>query len=68
MIDINVKIDLNTAIGKKEANYKLHIKKNEFITLFGQSGAGKTTLLRLIAGLEIPKEGKIIVDEETWFD
>lgn len=68
MIDIDVKKDLSTAIGKKEAHYKLQIQKNEFITLFGDSGAGKTTLLRLIAGLENPKEGKIVVDSEVWFD
>jgi len=68
MIDIDVKIDLNTADGKKEAHYKLHIKTDEFITLFGKSGAGKTTLLRLIAGLEMPKSGKITVDNEVWFD
>lgn len=68
MIDIDVKIDLNTQNGKKEAHYKLHIHSNEFITLFGKSGAGKTTLLRLIAGLEKPKSGHIVVNDEVWFD
>jgi len=68
MIDIDVKIDLDTANGKKEAHYKLDIHSNEFITLFGKSGAGKTTLLRLIAGLETPKSGRIIVNDEVWFD
>ncbi|MDD5406266.1 MAG: ATP-binding cassette domain-containing protein [Sulfurovaceae bacterium] len=68
MIYIDVQIDLNMTNGKKEASYKLQIQKNEFITLFGDSGAGKTTLLRLIAGLENPKSGKIIVDDRVWFD
>jgi molybdate transport system ATP-binding protein len=68
MIDIDVKIDLNTQNGKKEAHYKLHIHSNEFITLFGKSGAGKTTLLRLIAGLEKPKSGHIVVNGKSWFD
>lgn len=68
MIDIDAKIDLNTSNGRREAHYKLHIKTDEFITLFGKSGAGKTTLLRLIAGLETPKSGKIVVDNEIWFD
>ncbi len=68
MIDIDVRIDLNTSKGPIEARYKLHIKMNEFITLFGKSGAGKTTLLRLIAGLEMPKSGRLVVDDEVWFD
>jgi len=68
MIDIDVKIDLDTANGKKEAHYKLHVDSDELITLFGKSGAGKTTLLRLIAGLENPKSGHIVVNEEAWFD
>lgn len=68
MIDIDVKIDLDTANGKKEAHYRLYINNDEFITLFGKSGAGKTTLLRLIAGLERPKSGRIVVDNEVWFD
>jgi molybdate transport system ATP-binding protein len=36
--------------------------------LFGASGAGKTTVLRCIAGLDKPDEGKIVFDEEVWFD
>jgi molybdate transport system ATP-binding protein len=68
VIDIDVKIDLNMPSGKREAHYKLHIDSDEFITLFGKSGAGKTTLLRLIAGLEKPKNGTIVVAGEVWFD
>jgi len=36
----------------------------EFLTLLGPSGCGKTTLLRIIAGLEIPDRGKIILGRE----
>jgi molybdate transport system ATP-binding protein len=36
--------------------------------LFGPSGAGKTTLLRLLAGLDHPDAGRIVVNGETWFD
>ena len=40
----------------------LTIGKGELVTLLGPSGCGKTTLLRLIAGLELPSEGKIAID------
>ena len=39
----------------------LDIAKGEFLTLLGPSGCGKTTTLRLIAGLEEPTEGTILI-------
>ncbi len=35
------------------------VAKGELVTLLGPSGCGKTTTLRLIAGLELPSEGRI---------
>ena len=59
-------------VKKVNNNLTLKVKKeiddNEFIAIFGESGAGKTTILRIISGLEKPDFGKIIVDDETWFD
>lgn len=40
----------------------LEIPKSEFLCLLGPSGCGKTTTLRMIAGLEFPTEGQILVD------
>jgi putrescine transport system ATP-binding protein len=40
----------------------LSIQKKELFSLLGGSGCGKTTLLRILAGLEKPTEGKVIVD------
>jgi iron(III) transport system ATP-binding protein len=40
----------------------LTIYKGEFLTLLGPSGCGKTTTLRLIAGFEMPDEGKILLE------
>jgi len=37
----------------------LEIESDEFFTLLGPSGSGKTTCLRLIAGFELPDEGRI---------
>lgn len=36
--------------------------------IFGRSGCGKTTLLRLVAGLEIAREGLLQVHDEIWQD
>jgi multiple sugar transport system ATP-binding protein len=42
----------------------LTINEREFLVLLGPSGCGKTTTLRCISGLEIPDEGKILIDGE----
>lgn len=40
----------------------LEVKPAEFLCIIGPSGCGKTTLLRMVAGLEHPTSGKIILD------
>ena len=42
----------------------LDIAPGEFVALVGQSGCGKSTILRLLAGLEAPSRGEILVDGE----
>ncbi|PIT59708.1 ABC transporter ATP-binding protein [Snodgrassella alvi] len=42
----------------------LTIKKNEIFALLGSSGSGKSTLLRMLAGMETPTQGQIILDGE----
>ena len=43
-------------------NVSLDIRAGEFFTLLGPSGCGKTTLLRMIAGFDLPDEGRIVLD------
>lgn len=49
-------------------NLNMVIPDRSFITLLGPSGCGKTTTLRMIAGLESPTDGKIIIGGNTVFD
>jgi nitrate/nitrite transport system ATP-binding protein len=44
------------------SNIELKIRKGEFISLVGHSGCGKSTLLNLIAGLDKPTQGGIILE------
>lgn len=43
----------------------LEIDNGEFLTLLGPSGCGKSTLLRLIAGLEPPTKGEVMIGNEN---
>lgn len=42
----------------------LDVYAGEFVSLVGSSGCGKSTLLRLIAGLDMPTSGNLLIDEQ----
>jgi ABC-type nitrate/sulfonate/bicarbonate transport system ATPase subunit len=44
------------------AETSLEVKNGEFITLVGPSGCGKTTLMNVIAGLQQPTSGRVVMD------
>ena len=49
-------------------NLDLDIADGQFFVLLGETGAGKTTTLRLIAGLEKPTDGEILIDGQDVAD
>ena len=62
--------DLGKQFGEGKArktvleNISFRMQSGDFTALVGSSGSGKTTILRLIAGLEEPSSGRILVDGE----
>ena len=40
----------------------LDVAENEFVVLFGPGQCGKTTMINLIAGLQLPTSGEVVVD------
>ncbi len=49
-------------------NINVDIKPGEFFVILGPSGSGKTTLLRIIAGLEVPSKGKVMIGDKIVVD
>ena len=62
MADISL-VDVSKRFGAVEAvqNLSLSVADGEFVVLLGPTGAGKTTTLRLIAGLEQPDRGSVVI-------
>src|ERR1700686_1674207 len=64
-VDIrNVSLTFETSDGKVDAlsNVSLQIADGEFVSFIGPSGCGKTTMLRLIANLQQPTSGSLLVN------
>ncbi|MBL8577308.1 MAG: ABC transporter ATP-binding protein [Mesorhizobium sp.] len=62
MADVSLR-NVSKAFGDTQAidDLNVTIKDGEFVVLLGPTGAGKTTTLRLIAGLERPDNGSILI-------
>ncbi len=59
---------LFTSDGEIDLDLDFEIEKSQMISIFGKSGAGKTTILRMLAGLSMPDDGRLVVNGKTWFD
>ena len=59
--------NINKSYGdfKASDDVNFSIEKGKLVALLGPSGSGKTTILRMIAGLEHPDSGEIIIDGKT---
>ena len=58
IVDVVKKFGDNTVVD----HVNLTINKNDIFALLGSSGSGKSTLLRMLAGMETPTSGRIILD------
>lgn len=54
--------------GGPSFHFELRVAASGTTVLFGPSGSGKTTLLRMLAGLDRPDHGRIVIEGSTWFD
>jgi sulfonate transport system ATP-binding protein len=59
-------IDLTKNFGNVTVlkSVNLEVAPGEFVAIVGRSGCGKSTLLRLVAGLETPSTGGVLLDGE----
>jgi NitT/TauT family transport system ATP-binding protein len=60
--DLGLTFDTNDGPVTALTSVNLDIKKGDFVSFIGPSGCGKTTFLRVIADLEKPTEGTILVN------
>ena len=62
----NIKKDFKLNKEKVEVlkGVNLEIKDDEFVAIMGSSGSGKSTLLGILAGIDSPTSGEIIIDTE----
>ena len=64
IVDVSKKFGEVTVVDR----LNLSVRRKEFFALLGSSGCGKSTLLRIMAGLETPSSGRVILDGQDITD
>ena len=64
IVDVSKKFGEVTVVDR----LSLSVQRKEFFALLGSSGCGKSTLLRIMAGLETPSSGRVILDGQDITD
>lgn len=62
----SVTINQNQLVILEDVSFELQSGRS--LAILGESGSGKTTLLGLLAGLDLPSSGKVMIDEQSIFD
>jgi len=63
-----LEIDIRKRLRDFSLEVKLSVARGEILMLVGDNGCGKTTLLNIVAGLQDPDAGRIVLDGRTIYD
>jgi molybdate transport system ATP-binding protein len=65
---MSLQINLRKQLNNFDIDIDFTCPEGKMIVMIGPSGGGKTTIIRMIAGLEIPDEGRNVYRGESWYD
>ena len=63
-----LQVEIRRRLGAFCLDVSFTVEANEILAVHGPSGSGKTTLINLLAGLERPDSGRIVIDSRVLFD
>lgn len=65
---MTVEVSLKKRLKYFDLDINFSCAKKSMVVMIGPSGGGKTTIIRMLAGLENPDAGRIVFENDTWFD